>query len=66
MVVDLAGSTRINIKRDAKSLERVFDDVVVAVHHFLGGDALFACADSNRYTMLVATAYKKEDRKSVV
>jgi hypothetical protein len=26
----------------------------------LGGDALFACADSNRYTVLVATAYEKD------
>jgi hypothetical protein len=60
LVVDLAGGTRIHIKRDTEALEGVFDDVVVAVHHFLGGDALFACADSNRYTVLIATAYEKD------
>ena len=60
MVVDLAGGTGINIKRDAKTLKRIFDNLVIAIYHFLGGDALFACADSDRYTMLIATAYEKD------
>ena len=60
LVVSLARGTRINIESDAKSLERVFDDVVVAIYYLLGGDALFACADGNRYTVFVATAYEED------
>ena len=60
LVVDLAGGTRIHIKRDAEALEGVFDDVVVAIYYLLGGDALFACANCDRYTVLVATAYEED------
>jgi hypothetical protein len=60
LVVDLAGGTRIHIKRDTEALEGVFDDVVVAIYYLLSGDALFACANCDRYTVLVATAYEKD------
>ena len=56
----LARGTRIDIKRDTKALERVFDDVVVAIYHLLSRDTLLTRANSNRYTMLVATAYKED------
>ena len=59
-MMGLASGTGIHIKRDAKTLEGVFDDVVVAIYYLLSSDALFACANSNRYTVLVATAYEED------
>ena len=60
LMVGLARGTRIDIKSDAKSLERVFDDVVVAIYYFLGSDTLFACTNGDWYTMFVATADKED------
>jgi hypothetical protein len=59
LVVGLARGTRIDVESDAKALKRVLDDVVVAIYHFLGSDALFACTDGDWHTMFVATAYKE-------
>ena len=49
----------INIKRDSKTLERVFDEVVVAVDHVLHSAAFFFCPNGHRHAMLIAAAYEE-------
>ena len=58
LVMSVAGSAAIHIKTDAEAFKRLFDEVVIAVHYLLGGDALLACADSHGHTVLVAAAYE--------
>ena len=59
LVMGLARGTRLDVESDTKTLERVLDDVVIAIYHFLGSDALFACTDGDWHTMFVATAYEE-------
>ena len=56
LVVRLARSATINIEGNAKPLEAVLDQVVVAVDNLLHRNALFASPDGNRNTMLVAAS----------
>ena len=58
LMVRLARGAGIDIKRNTKTLERVLDNLVVAIYHLLSSNALLACADGNRYAMLIATTYK--------
>ena len=51
-----AGRSAINIEADAKRLERLFDELVVAVAHVLRRDTLFLRTDSDGHTMLIAAA----------
>ena len=46
----------IDVERDSKLLERFLNQIVIAVHHLLNGDALFLCADGYGYAVLVAAA----------
>ena len=53
LVVRLAGSTTIHIKRYAEFLKAVLNKIMVAVHHLLDCDSLLAGTDGNRHTMLI-------------
>lgn len=39
-----------------RSPQTIFDEVVVAVDHLLGGDAFLAGTDGDRHAVLVASA----------
>ncbi len=49
----------IDVVGDTELLEGVLYQLVVAVHHLLGGDTLFAGADGHGYAVFVATADEK-------
>ena len=55
-MMSLRRGAAIHIERDTELLERVLDDLVIAVHDVLRGDSLLASLDGNGHTMLVATA----------
>ena len=46
----------IDVEADAEVFERLLDEIVVAVDHFLHGDALFPGTDGDGHAMLVGTA----------
>jgi hypothetical protein len=54
--VSRRSGTAVNIKRDTEVLETLLDEVMIAINHLLYGNSLFLGTDSNRYTMLIATA----------
>ena len=56
LMVGLGGGAGIDIEGDAKVLERLFDDVVVAIYHVLRGATLLLGPDGHRHSMLVAAA----------
>ena len=56
LIVNLRSCAAVNIKGDAEILEALLDEVVIAIHNFLYGNAFFLGTDGDRYTMLVATA----------
>ena len=52
----LARRARIHVERDAQTLERLLDDVVVAVNDILWLNAFLLGLDGDGYTVLVAPA----------
>ena len=56
LMMRFAGCSTIDIEADAKRLERLFDELVVAVAHVLRRDALFLRTDGDGHTMLIAAA----------
>ena len=59
LMVNLTRRTRIDIKRDTKTLKTGLNQFVVTVHHLLRGDSLFASTDSDRHSVFITAAYKK-------
>ena len=53
------GSTAIDVERDAETLERLFDEIMIAVNHLLYTYPFFACSDSYGYSMFVASAHEE-------
>ena len=58
LVVNLRGGAAVDVERDAEVLEGFLDEVMVAVHHLLYGDALLTGTDGDGHSMLVASADK--------
>ena len=56
LIVNLRSCAAVNIKGDTEILEALLDEVVIAIHYFLYGNAFLLGTDGDRYTMLVATA----------
>ena len=56
LVVNLACCAAVDVERDAELLERVLDEIVVAIDHILNGNAFLAGADSHWNTMFVGSA----------
>ena len=54
-MVSLGCCAAVYIKRNAKTLETILDDVVVTVYYILWGDSLFAGTLCNGYTVFVTT-----------
>ena len=58
LVVNLGRRAAVDVVGDTEFLKRLLDQLVVAVHHLLRGDALLAGALGNRHTVLVAAAHE--------
>ena len=56
----LGRRTALHIERNTKTLETLFDYVVVAVNYILRSDSLLACALCNWHTVLIASADKED------
>ena len=56
LMVGLAGSATVDIKRDAELLKRVLDHLVVTIDYVLRGDAFLTGTDGNGHTVLIASA----------
>ena len=56
-VVGWGGGTREDIERNAQSLERVANNLVVLIHDILWGYPLLLSLYGDRYPVLVGTAY---------
>ena len=59
LMVNLARRAAVDIVGDTKVLERIPDDIVVAVNDLLRGDALLAGALGHGHAVLVAAAHKQ-------
>jgi hypothetical protein len=60
LVVNLARRAAVNVERDAKLLEGILDEVVIAIYNILDGDSLLAGTDGNRHAMFVRTSNEKD------
>ena len=58
--VRCTGGAGVDVERDAEALERIFDELVVAVHDFLHRAALFAGTDGDRHAVFVAAADEED------
>lgn len=60
LVVNIAGGAAVDVERDAKFLERIFDHLVIAVTHILRGDVLFLGTQRDGHSVLVASSDKND------
>ena len=56
-VVNGRCGTRIDIETDTEVSERALDKFVITVNHLLSGNTFFTCANGDRHSVFVATAY---------
>ena len=59
LMMRIACGAGIYIKRNAKVLERLLDDAMIAIHYILSGATFLTCTDGYRYTMFVTSANKQ-------
>ncbi len=57
-IMRITGGTAVDIERDTKLLETVFNHGMIAVHHILRCDALFLGTDGDRHTVLITATNK--------
>ena len=60
LAVGFAGGAGINVEGDAEAFKTVFDELVVAVHHFLNTATFLAGTNGYGHTMLVRTADEED------
>ena len=56
----VAGGAGIDVEGDAEAFKTVFDELVVAVHHFLNAATFLAGTDGYGHTVLVRTADEED------
>ena len=59
VVVDRRGGARIYVERNTQSLERLLNQLVIAVYYILWGHTLGTCLEGDGHAMLVAAADKQ-------
>jgi hypothetical protein len=52
-LVGVARGARVDVEGDAEVFKRLFDELVIAVYHFLHGATFFACTDSHGHSVFV-------------
>ena len=57
-LVYLGGRARVDVERDAQTLKRLLDDIVVAVAYVLRRHTFFLGLDGDGHAVLVAAAYE--------
>mgnify|MGYP007068610274 CR=1 FL=1 len=58
LMVDGIGCAGVNVERNTKVFERLFDDAMIFIHYLLWGNAFFSGLDGDGHPMFVGTSDK--------